>query len=93
MRWKGTHRWVTFAVEVGLTPTDSQVILGAFSPTETTGSHVHLHDEITSGKIESNQLGCSTIRAEHYKARKHFALLIAEDESASQDFIYKENAT
>jgi hypothetical protein len=90
MRQKGTHHWAPFAVEVGLMPTDSLVMLGAFSPTQTTGSLVHLHEVMTSGKIESNQ-GCSTIRAEHDKARKDYALLIAEDVSASQAFIYKEN--
>jgi hypothetical protein len=47
----------------------------------------------TKGKIESNLGGCSTIRAEHDKARKDSPILIAEDGSISQAFIYRLNVT
>jgi hypothetical protein len=50
-------------------------------------------DKQTKGKIESNQGGCNTIQAEHDKARKDSAILIAEDASTSQAFIYRENVT
>lgn len=46
VRWKGTHHWVLFAVEVGLTPMDSLVM---------SGSLVNLHEETTTEKIELNQ--------------------------------------
>jgi hypothetical protein len=55
VRWKGTHHSVLFEVEVGLTTTDSLVMSGAFSPVQTTGSLVNLHEKTTSEKIESNQ--------------------------------------
>jgi hypothetical protein len=91
VRRKGTYRCLPFAVEVGLTPTDLLVMSGAFSPAQTTGPLGHLHEETMSGTIELNQGRCNTIRAEHDKARKDSAVLIAEDAIASQAFIYKEN--